>query len=512
MSKEEPLGTIIEGATPHSFIFRVEGDKSVPLHEYVTVELGEGYKVLAEVVDVSARDPTAGERGGESFLKGKYDYSLLEAEVLGYKDCKGRILKPKFAPKPNSPVYKATDQELQEFYGGDFEKLPVFIGSLIHRPNVKVSVHLQDMQFHLGIFAQTRGGKSYLAGKFIEEILTHTPFPVVVVDIHGDYVSMNLQKSGKKESAHRDFRVVVYKPPEAPEIPGLTAEERTLNISPKDITNEAIAELLGRLGERQQIVLRNILRDLKNSGNQFGLADILSRIEDALTNQELSSDERRRLESLRLRLEDIGEEIRLPAEGLNVQELLQPKTLSVVCLRGLRGYVQDAYTGIVSDLIFKNQVKYFWKDPAKAPPTFLFIEEAHRVASGESGRYAVKVISTIAREGAKFGLYLCLISQRPRSIDPDIMANIGNYAVLRITNRQDQQMIESASESFSHRLVSDLPALNQGEVVLVGPYVPLPAVVRVGERKTVHRGVTPNLKEFMERINAKLEEVSKQKW
>ena len=105
-----------------------------------------------------------------------------------------------------------------------------------------------------------------------------------------------------------------------------------------------------------------------------------------------------------------------------------------------------------------------------------------------------------------------MISQRPRNIDPDILSNIGNYAVLRINNQGDQQMIEDASESFSHRLVRDLPSLNQGEAILVGPFVPLPAHVETLERRTIHFGVTPNLKNIMNEIDSKIKKAEKGKW
>ena len=142
----------------------------------------------------------------------------------------------------------------------------------------------------------------------------------------------------------------------------------------------------------------------------------------------------------------------------------------------------------------------------------MFIEEAHRVASKDSSRYAVRAVSTAIMEGAKFGLFITLISQRPRSIDPDILANVGNYAVLKIVNRQDQSMIESASESFSQRLVEDLPSLNQGEAVLVGPFTPLPVQVKVGTRRTVHKGVTPRLKELDQAIGEALKKARKERW
>jgi DNA helicase HerA-like ATPase len=184
----------------------------------------------------------------------------------------------------------------------------------------------------------------------------------------------------------------------------------------------------------------------------------------------------------------------------------------VICLNGLRSRIQDAYCSIIIDLIFRH-ILSTRAEKARFLPVFLFVEEAHRVASKTGGsRYAVRTVSTAVREGAKFGLFLTLISQRPRSIDPDILSNIGNYAVFRITNAQDQYMIENASESFSHRLIEDLPGLNQGEAVLVGPFVPLPAHIMTLKRMTMHHGVTPNLKEIMDSVNLSLERREKARW
>ena len=525
METNRQVGTVLDGATPLNFPFKVAKDVDVPLHEYVTVDVG-GRTVLAEVVDVGARNPLMRERIAELGIDGleRYGYEVASAEVLGYLDG-GKVMRPKHAPKPNTPVYLADSKTLQTFYAGDEDRLPIYVGTLLHRNDVQVPIHLQDLSFHLGIFAQTRGGKSYLAGAIIENILLHTNFPAVVIDIHGDYVMMD--RSAEDGKRHGKFNVIVYYPPNAPKIEGVTADVRELNLSLKQLTNEAFMELLGGLGELQSIRLRKIIKDLKDEGRPFGLSDVIKRIRGMLEEVEeekgerghakvkekrgLPSDEKKRLASILARLEDLGEEVKLSAEETPVQEFLRPKTLSVICLRGLRSRIQDAYTGIIIDMIFKNQVAYCG-DLRKAPPTFVFIEEAHRVASREGSKYASKIISTAIREGAKFGLFLGLISQRPRSISPDIMANIGNYAVLRITNAQDQNMIESASESFSHRLVQDLPALNEGEAVLVGPFVPLPAIIKVSRRKTVHHGATPYLAAMNDEMSKLMEEARREKW
>jgi len=520
----EPVGRVVEESTPFVFLFKASIDRPIALHDYVFVEVSEPreertekVRVLAEVVGLGAKNPLATERLVTEQQASPYSYKLVRAEVLGYIDEGGGILRPKAAPDPNAPVYRAEDGLLQSYFKGFEDRIPLHIGRLLNRPKVTVPVHLQDLQFHLGVFAATRAGKSYLAGRFIEEILLNTPFSVTVIDIHADYVMMDRRSESRER--HGDYSVVVYYPPGAPRVGGVTAEQRDLSFSPDQLTNEALAELLGAtLGEVQRILLRNILRKLRADRKPFGLKDIVAEIREKLDETDekgepgLKAKDQGRYESLLLRLEDLGEEVSLPPVGMNVAELFKPKTLNVICLSGLRSRIQDAYASILIDLIFR-QVVASRVDEWSFIPAFVFVEEAHRVASREGGsRYAAKTISTAVREGAKFGLFLTLISQRPRSIDPDILSNLGNYAVLRITNQQDQLMIENASESFSHRLVEDLPGLNQGEAVLVGPYVPLPAHVKVLSRRTVHHGVTPNLKGIMDRINAQLVRRESGRW
>lgn len=517
----EPLGRVIEESTPYGFVFKTGIDNPVALHDYVFVEVNnfedgrlEKIRVLAEIVGLGSKNPLATERLTAEQQVSSYSYKLVSAEVVGYlKD--GRIMRPKVAPDPNASVYRAGDELLQAFFSGVKGRIPLHVAMLLNRPMVKVPIHLQDLQFHLGVFAATRAGKSYFAGRLIEEILLETPFPVVVIDIHADYVMMDRRIGNGR---HGDFNIVVYYPPGAPKVSGVTTEQRELQLSPEQLTYEAIIALLGTtLGERQKIVLRNILRRLKSEKRPFGLGDITALISSKLEetgdegNPVLKGGDRARYESLLARLEDLEEEVSLPPTGMNISELLSPKTLSIICLNGLRSRVQDAYASIIIDTLFRNQVSSK-NDEKNFTPVFLFVEEAHRIASEKSGGYAVRTISTAIREGAKFGLFITLISQRPRNIDPDILSNVGNYAVMRITNQQDQSVIENASESFSHRLIEDLPGLNQGEAVLVGPLVPLPAHVRTLDRRTIHHGVTPELSDIMKRINEQLKQRETGKW
>ncbi len=514
----EEVGRVLEASTPLRFLFKADMDSIVALHDYVIVEVNEliekkvvPLQVLSEVIRLEARNPLATETMALKQRSSLYSYKVLRTEVLGYLNEGGRVLRPKSAPNPGAPVYKADSTALQPYFKGVGKKIPVYVGQLMRDRDVMVPIHLQESQFHLGIFAATRAGKSYLSGKIIEEILEKTIFPVIVVDIHGDYVKMDQLEGGAK---HDMFKVVVYQPPGAPKMEGLTAEQRELKVGFKQVSTDALLMMLGKIGEIQSNIMEEILEELGKKDEPYGVNDVISTIKERLNEVDdkgkpvHKGSVRGSYMGLLRRLMGLARFVPFTEEEVDIGSLFQPKTLSLICLSGLRASIQDSLTAAVIDLIFKHQVSMKDNKSENFIPLFLFIEEAHRVASGGS-RFAVETISTAIREGSKYGFFLNIISQRPRSIDPDILSNIGNYAVLRITNAQDQHIIESASESFSHRLVEDLPALNQGEAVLVGPFVPLPAHVKVLKRKTVHHGVTPNLYNIMQRIKERMEDWDK---
>jgi len=509
------VGKVLEASTPLGFLFKADMDSTIALHDYVVVKVNEligeeveTIQVLSEVIRLETRNPLATETMALEQRSTIYSYKILRTEVLGYLDKNGRVLRPKSAPNPGAPVYKANSDILQSYFEGVETKIPIYIGELMRDPDVKVPIHLQEGQFHLGIFAATRAGKSYLSGKIIEEILEKTLFPVIVVDIHGDYVKMDLLEGGKK---HNQFNVVIYTPQGAPRIEGVTAEQKELKVGFKQVSTDALLMMLGKIGEIQSNIMEEILEELSKRDKPYSIHDVVSEIKQRLDETDdknkpvLRGSQRGSHMGLLRRLMGLARFVPFTEEEVDIGSMFQPKTLSLICLSGLRASIQDSLTAAVIDLIFKHQVNVKDNKPENFIPVFLFIEEAHRVASGGS-RFAVETISTAIREGAKYGFFLNIISQRPRSIDPDVLSNIGNYAVLRITNAQDQHIIESASESFSHRLIEDLPALNQGEAVLVGPFVPLPAHIKVQRRKTVHHGITPDLYKIMQRVKERMED------
>ena len=59
---------------------------------------------------------------------------------------------------------------------------------------------------------------------------------------------------------------------------------------------------------------------------------------------------------------------------------------------------------------------------------------------------------------------------------------------MRLTNPQDQTAIKQSSEGISEGLLADLPGLNVGEAVILGPIVRVPVMVRIGHRLSAQGG------------------------
>jgi DNA helicase HerA-like ATPase len=139
-------------------------------------------------------------------------------------------------------------------------------------------------------------------------------------------------------------------------------------------------------------------------------------------------------------------------------------------------------------------------------PVFFVLEEAHNFVPGGQGAKSLSaaIIKRISSEGRKFGLFLVLITQRPYRIHQDTLSQCNSQIIMRLTNPQDQQAIRTSSESISEGLLADLPGLNVGEAVVLGPIVRVPVMVRIGERMSREGGNDIDVGKALERARSEV--------
>ena len=187
-------------------------------------------------------------------------------------------------------------------------------------------------------------------------------------------------------------------------------------------------------------------------------------------------------------------------EDVPLEALLRPMRLSAIDLSGVDRKIADfLVTKIVSEV---------WKTATRdglARPVFLVLEEAHNfVPAGKDEGRAGWWLKRVASEGRKFGIFLVLVTQRPYRVHQDTLSQCGSQIIMRLTNPEDQNAVRRASESISESLLADLPGLNVGEAVVLGPTVRVPVMVRVRRRESDEGGFDVDLVEALENARAEL--------
>jgi hypothetical protein len=96
-------------------------------------------------------------------------------------------------------------------------------------------------------------------------------------------------------------------------------------------------------------------------------------------------------------------------------------------------------------------------------------------------------LSQIATQGRKFGLSLCLISQRPSFIDPIVLSMCNTFFIHRISP-EDIPFVKRACGGLPSALERRLTTLERGEVIVTGQMnvVPFPLLVNVPSREIPH--------------------------
>jgi hypothetical protein len=105
-------------------------------------------------------------------------------------------------------------------------------------------------------------------------------------------------------------------------------------------------------------------------------------------------------------------------------------------------------------------------------PALLVVDEAHQVLHGAVSEFArdfpLDAYRIIAKEGRKYGLALCVSTQRPGDVPEDIISQVGTFIVHRLVGVTDRAIIERATGACDKDMLEDLPALAPGEAMIVG--------------------------------------------
>jgi DNA helicase HerA-like ATPase len=128
-------------------------------------------------------------------------------------------------------------------------------------------------------------------------------------------------------------------------------------------------------------------------------------------------------------------------------------------------------------------------------PLFVVVDEAHNLIPREHRNLAEVAIRdqfrTFVAEGRKYGVFVVLISQRPDKVDPIVLAECENRAVMKLSSETTVALTRSALglEELPPEMLSACLKFPIGRALMVGPWSTQgPRVIYAAARRTVEGG------------------------
>ena len=462
------LGKVIGRSSTIQFKFLVEGNAKK--FQYLQV-LHEDNYVLAQIVEIE-RD---------------IDRTVASCNILGYKD-EQNILRPlRTAFEPGIEILNAEDDFIKKILDLEESKNSAYLGVLEGRDKLKVYLDLNKLLTkHVCILAKSGAGKSYTAGVLIEEIVDRN-IPILIIDPHGEYTSLKYPNAEDKENLVR-FGIEAKNYIDQVQEYGLNAKHLKLsnqNLSP----SELIHMLPSKLSSTQMGVLYSALNSL---GKEINFDEII---------QQLEMEEGNAKWTLINIIEYIKKLDIFSDYSTEMNELVKQNKVSIINLKGIPPEVQEVIVYKLTYDLFEARKK------EEIPPFFLIVEEAHNFLPERSFGEAKssKILRQVASEGRKFGLGMCIISQRPSRLDKSVISQASTQLISRITNPNDLKSLSSSLEGLTSETEREIKNIPVGTVMVVG-LTDLPVFVDVRPRKTKHGGGAVNIldvekveeKEFIE--------------
>jgi DNA helicase HerA-like ATPase len=481
----ESIGFCIGEASPTEVAF--VSKKSVKVGEFVILEY-EGMRVLGMIqallkgslsITEDIFDPKVVEKikafeGEDFYVKGKI-------KVLGDLES---LKIPRVSPTPGTEVKLASSEDLRKVFG--MEEIGIRIGTLLTRSDVPVYLDVNKLvSRHLAILAITGYGKSNTVAVLTDEMLRFGG-SILIFDMHSEYTKIPL-KNGS-------LNIIPTK------------------INPLKLTTKELAILANinpAIAFIQYRYLRMAAKEAREECkiNQEEFFDKLIQVLERYADNEKHKKNRSKIFDVIGKIESLREEYKdiLDFKVPMLLESIKIKSANVIDLGSVDEEAADVIVSHILRNILQARKDYKMGKNGLEFPMFLILEEAHILAPRDKETLSKYWIGRIAREGRKFGIGLCLVSQRPKKLDSDALSQANNMIILKLVEPEDQKYVQQASEALSQDLLEQLPSLNVGEAVIIGPCIKVPALVKIDEFKGKLVGTDPDVrKEWEEAYNKEM--------
>jgi DNA helicase HerA-like ATPase len=481
-------------------VFRAPPDEDLFLGELlVGVDESTGRRYLFRVVDVTYgtehREPGWAERVAGTLLADDavaagdagageghplYDadrrtYRVASCRCLGYLSPDGSSFrKPKSLPTQFSRVVapEAADFAFLRSRMGDLAVGTLRSGEA--EVDVAVGIPGSSLASHVGVFATTGMGKSNLMQVLAGAVMTRRGrYGMVLVDPHGEYRAALARHPWAAEG----LRTYANRA-----LPGTTSLRVSLGELGIDDLRTAYA------WTRPQ---EEALFELERHYGGEGLGWLLefSHLEDLTGFREVELSSRVALNTLQVVHRRARRIVGLPcistdaavSVGSSVLRDLADGKVVLVDVSGLGSTEEVLVASFLARRILEEWSRVYLEDPDghdRLPVVAVVLEEAQRVLGSSADRES-NVFPRLAREGRKFKVGLCAVTQQPKLLDDELLSQFNTFFVLGLADERDRNILRSSSKQDLSALGPEIQTLMPGECLLVNLEAPFAVPAKV---------------------------------
>src|SRR4029079_6241562 len=163
-----------------------------------------------------------------------------------------------------------------------------------------------------------------------------------------------------------------------------------------------------------------------------------------------------------------------------VHELLEGKVV-LVDVSGLGSTEEVLVASFLTRKVLDHWSDAYLNDPethARLPVVAVVLEEAQRVLAASKDR-DYNLFPRVAREGRKFKVGLCAITQQPKLLDDELLSQFNTFFVLGLADEKDRNILRASAKQDISALGPEIQTLMPGECLVVTLAAPFAVPARV---------------------------------
>lgn len=406
----------------------------------------------------------------------------------------------------------------------------VEIGHLTQNPTIPAIISTKELTSrHFAIVGSTGVGKTTSVSLLVKTCLRDQPdLRVIIVDPHNEYASHFKNQAIVLDAENLELPYWMFKFDEIVEV---IYSGRKPNAEESDALYEMIRSAKARFSASgasrlsESPLRRQAMPEAMTTGvdtpSPYRISDALQILEDWMGKLDPRYG-RADLRSLKHRLEALNHDPRYRFMfGKVVVEDVMPRVLghifrlpmggqpvTIVQVAGLPNEVVNSVVSVLARMAFEVATA-----ATSNYKIAVLCEEAHRYIPADTSQGfepTRRSIGRIAKEGRKYGVSLCIVTQRPADLDTTVLSQCSTMFAMRLGNERDKAIMAASAGVAGEGVISFLSSIADREAIAFGEAIPTPMRMKFADYREFEAsgaGVKPNRDEDPQQVRQEVRNI-----